>query len=517
MSLAATDLPGTKSPLDGRDLPPVAWSDPASVKGAIDAARAAQPAWAALRQSERNDLVRAIGRRLLEKRAEVAEIQEAETGRPQTSFLVSEMLSLLNHVEGAISVCAQATATERVRLSPIDFPGKRLQIEAVPRGVVAIIAPWNYPVSNFFKSLWPALLSGNAVVLKPSEWTPRTGAWLAEQCQAVLPAGVVQLVQGGGDVGAALIDGGADSLVFTGSLATGRKVAARCAERMVPCSAELGGKDPAIVLADADLERTAAGIAFYGIGNSGQDCSSVERVYVENAVADAFVARLGQIVGAIKVADGTGAGDIGPLMNPNQLRIVTEHVEDAVAKGARVVCGGRPTGQGTGYLPTVLDGCTNDMRVMREETFGPVLPVCRVQDAEEAVAHANDTDYGLCGSVWTKDVAKGEALVKRIHVGVAMVNSHSFTGTMAEPPWNGTKGTGTGIANSKHAYHSFVRRRTLLVDKNASPDAWWFPVDQDLTAFANAVCSRALGNFWALFTLLPLLGKRTKTVKAFGK
>jgi acyl-CoA reductase-like NAD-dependent aldehyde dehydrogenase len=307
-------------------------------------------------------------------------------------------------------------------------------------------------------------------------------------------------------------------VVFTGSVPTGRKVALKAAERLIPCSLELGGKDAAVVLADCDLERTVAGVAQWGFHNAGQNCAAVERVYVEERVADAFVERLGKLADKLKVADtGGGPADLGPLQNARQLEIVERHVEDARAKGAVIVAGGERTGQGYGYRPTVIDRCTDEMLVMKEETFGPVLAVARVKDEAEAVRRANDSEYGLAGSVWTKDLPKGQRVARMLDVGVAYVNNHSFTGgAVPELPWTGVKQTGYGVAGSRHAYSTFVRRRALLTDGAKAPDPWWMPIDGTLADFGEAIVERSLGSLGAFVKLGGLLGKRVKAIKALA-
>lgn len=504
----------TQNPADGSKLDEVRATARDDVAAVVSRARKAQPGWAARSLRERAELLKALGRDLLEHRAEALAIMSGETGRGETECLMSEMVGIPDFVKQAIRAAEKALAPEKIKLSALDYPGKKATVELLPRGVIGIIAPWNYPLSNFFKSLFPALLAGNAVVLKPSEHTPRTGAWLADRANAVLPKDLVGLVQGGGEVGEALLEAAIDGIVFTGSVRTGKRVAARAGEKLIPCSVELGGKDAAIVLADCDLERTVAGIAQWGIHNAGQNCAAIERVYVERSIADEFVRRLGRFVGSLQVAPGDGPTDLGPLQNDAQLAIVERHVADAKQKGAKLICGGERTGKGLGYSPTVLDQCTTEMDVVREETFGPVIAVTRVKDAEEALALANDSVYGLNGSVWTTDIERGTELAKRMEVGVALVNNHSITGILPETPWTGVKDTGFGVASSRHAYHVFTRPRTLFVDRARAPDPWWMPANPDLAALGDALVARGLGGgLGVLFKLAGLVGRRAKAIR----
>ena len=508
--------PGSVNPADLRALEPVKRSTVDDVKAAVAAARAAQITWGALPFATRAQHVKALGQAILAKADALAKTMSDETGRSMVECKASELTSLAPYIDVAIEVAKGALKPSKVRLSALDFPGKKGVTEALPRGVIGVIAPWNYPLSNFWKSLYPALLSGNGVVLKPSEHTPRTGTALAAICADTLPKGLVGLVHGAGDVGQALIDE-VDAIVFTGSVPSGRQVAARAAARLIPSSLELGGKDAALVLADCDLERTAIGVAQWAMHNCGQNCAAIERVYVEDAIADRFVEALTRVVAKLKVSTGND-GDLGPLQNQQQLELVERHVEQAKSKGAKVTTGGRREGIGFGYAPTVIDGCTDDMDVVRDETFGPVVAVIRVKDAEEALARANASRYGLNGSVWTKNLARGEALVKRMAVGVGYVNNHGFAGILADVPWTGTKDSGPGVAASAYSYGVFTRPRTVIVDSGKNPDPWWVPANAELTAFVDALIARGQGGgLGVLLKLGGLVKKRATAIRELVK
>ena len=512
-----TPPPGTFSPRDATPLPPVPETSVSDIAAIVARAREAQKGWGRRDLESRGAALERFVRRVLERADEVAKIVEEETGKSVTDTLINEVVPLGPYLPAALREARAALAPVKVKLSPLEYPGKRATTELVPRGVVAIIAPWNYPLSNFYKPLFPALLAGNAVVMKPSEYTPRTAAWLREQLEAELPAGLVGIVQGGGAVGAALLESGVDAATFTGSVASGKKVAARAGELLIPVSVELGGKDAAIVLADCDLDRTLVGIAQWALHNCGQNCAAIERVYVEEAIADEFVARLGKLVGKLHVAPEGAHADIGPLQNHQQLEVVKRHVEDALERGAKLVTGGDETGVGLGFWPTVLDDCDESMEVMAEETFGPVIAVRRVREAEEALRLANASPYGLNGSVWTRNIARGEDLARRLEVGVALVNNHAFTGSMAHVPWTGIKDTGFGIAAGRFAYHTFARPRTIFVDSGSRPDPWWFPMNADLREMADLLIQRSLGSVGAMLKLAALVPRRVKAVERLAR
>jgi acyl-CoA reductase-like NAD-dependent aldehyde dehydrogenase len=340
----------------------------------------------------------------------------------------------------------------------------------VPVGVVGVIGPWNYPLTNSFGDCIPAIAAGNAVILKPSEVTPLTALLMAECTRECgLPEGIYQVAPGFGETGAALIDA-VDFVMFTGSTATGKKVMERAAKTLTPVALELGGKDPMLVLADADLERAANAAVHYSMQNAGQTCISTERVYVEAPVYDEFVSLVTRKIGELRqgAPRGRGSVDLGAVIHPPQSDIVESHVRDAVDKGARVVAGGhRRDGGGHFYEPTVLLDVDHTMDAMREETFGPTMPIMKVADAEEGVRLSNDSPYGLAASVWTKDVAKGERLARQIEAGAVTVNDAQINYVALELPMGGWKSSGIGSRHGADGIRKYTRKQALVVTRFA--------------------------------------------------
>jgi acyl-CoA reductase-like NAD-dependent aldehyde dehydrogenase len=361
----------------------------------------------------------------------------------------------------------------------------------------------------------PALLTGNAVVLKPSEYTPRTSAWLADRLAAELPEGLIGVVQGDGQVGAQLIDAGIDACVFTGSSRTGAEVRLHCASRGIVASIEMGGKDPAIMLADCDRERTVAGITHWALSNVGQACGAIEIAYVDRQIADDIVARLRRAWVQLRTGPGDFASlDVGPLANQRQLDIVMAQVEDARSKGAKVVCGGEHQ-EGLFYPPTLLDHCDERMTVLKEETFGPVLAIVRTDGAMDAIRRANRCSFGLGASIWTRDVERGKRLAERLEYGVVNINNHAFSGSVPALPWSGVRDTGFSVANGADALSTFVRPRTLIVDQSRDPELYWLPYDRTLWEVADVLADAQIGRVERLWRLPLAIRRRVARVRAF--
>ena len=484
------------------------------VRRAVARARAAQQRWRLEPLSVRAAALTRAAKEMLRRRAEVIALARDEMGKVDAEGLFIEALGPLDNLSAWTRVVEEAASRQPVRLNPINFPRKKAYVDLVPRGVVGVIAPWNFPVAGLYRPVFPALLTGNGLVVKPSEFTPRTSAWLIERLAAELPPGLAAVVQGDGRAGAALIDAGIDACVFTGSPQTGRKVRLQCAERGIPSSIEMGGKDGAIVLADCDLERTVAGITHWTLANAGQACGAIEIAYVDERIADAFVAAMKRAWTKLRVGVGRRV-DVAPLGNRRQLDVVIAHVEDARAKGAVVVCGGAQVGDGLGYAPTLLDRCDARMKVVRDETFGPVLAVVRVSGAAEAIQHINEGRYGLGASIWTSDVARAERLAERLDVGVVNVNNHSITGAMPSLPWSGTRETGYGVANGPQSLSTFVRPRTTIIDRATGPEMYWMPFDDALLELGDILADVQLMRLERVWRLPLLMRARVKKVREF--
>ena len=451
------------------------------VEDAVSRARTAQPAWGCLSYRNRARYILKARRLLYERQDEIVNLISDETGKPQFEALATEVLPMLDLMSHYASKAEKILKDERFFLAV--FRNKRSLITHEPLGVVGIISPWNFPFAIPAGQTVMALMGGNAVVLKPSEYTPIVGAAIQKLfLDAGLPSGVLELVQGAGPTGAALVDAQVDKIVFTGSGRTGRKIAIRAAERLLPVVLELGGKDPMIVCEDAPFERTVSGAVWGAFACCGQVCASVERLYVEEPIADKFINAVVEEAKKLRVGPSLGcSNDIGPLSNENQLRIVCEHVEDAVKKGAKVLTGGSRREDLGGYFfePTVLVNVNDTMKVMTEETFGPVLPIKVVRDDDEAVREANNSRYGLLASVWTGDKERGRRLARRIEAGTVIINDAVYTHGAAATPWFGVKESGLGVTHGSAGLFEFVKMKHVNWGVwEPNHDIWWFPYSQ---------------------------------------
>ncbi len=472
---------GIRSPATREQVSEITVQSAADVQAAIARARRAQKDWAALPVAERATIVSRAVDILVERREEVAKTIIDETGKTRLESLMMEVLPGCDFINFWAARAEEELADEKRKVHGYLKPFKKLLVHYRPLGVVGIITPWNGPFSLAINPTVQALLAGNAVILKPSEVAPYSGAWAVDLLrEAGVPEDVAQVVHGDGETGAALVNGGVQKISFTGSVATGKKIAAACAAQLIPCTLELGGKDPMIVCADANLERAAGGAVFNSMLNTGHVCMGVERIYVVESVADEFERLVEEKVRAVRYGAGPDA-EVGSVFWDKQLPIIESHVEDAKERGAEIPVGGEAdTNGGLFYKPTFMRNLDHSMEIMRKETFGPIVAVMRVKDEEEAIRLANDSDYGLSGSVWTKDIDKGIAIAKRLDTGSVVINDASMMYGVPEAPFGGLKDSGLGQVNGLGALRSYTHAQPIAIDRwGIKRERVWYPQTED--------------------------------------
>ncbi|HYP56373.1 MAG TPA: aldehyde dehydrogenase family protein [Solirubrobacterales bacterium] len=493
-----TDSIEVVNPATGERIADLPVDSPAGVAATVARVRGNQPAWEGLGIEGRYRWLARLRDWLLDNEERVLDTMQAETGKVRGDT-AAETIYLADLINFYGAKAAKFIGDETVRPHSALMATKKLMVQHRPYPVVGVISPWNFPLALALGDALPALQAGAAVVIKPSEFTPLgideiVRAWKEE----IGGPDVFDRVHGTGETGGALIDH-VDFVQFTGSDRTGRKVMARAAETLTPVSLELGGKDPMIVLDDADLDRAANAAAWGSMFNSGQVCLSVERVYVEEAVYDDFVARLTREVGKLRQgADGrVPRKDIGAMTSPNQADVVEDHVEDAIASGARALTGGkRADGPGDYFEPTVLVDVDHSMKVMREETFGPVVGVMKVRDEEEALRFANDTPYGLAASVFGEK-RRAERLGRQIEAGAVNVNDVIVNYVAMDVPMGGWKQSGIGFRHGEYGIKKYCRPESVIVTRFAGKrEPTWYPYTRSRRGLVSRIARAFNARDW---------------------
>jgi acyl-CoA reductase-like NAD-dependent aldehyde dehydrogenase len=492
--MAATAIPvdtiPSIDPATGKILAQFERTLPEVLPEVLSRAHAAQSGWRALPIEKRCAQLRELCDCMMASHDVLANAVVAESGKPRVEALFADLFVALDTAQYFSKSGAKLLRSERVPHHSSAGKAKSGRLIYEPVGVIGIISSWNYPLAIPMSQIIPAVAAGNAVVCKTSDFTPQCGALIQKLfLDAGFPKNLVTVVQGGGEVGQALIDAGADKIMFTGSVATGRRVAEACAKKLIPSVLELGGKDAMIVLADANLEVAASAAVWGSYTNCGQVCLSVERLFVEQAVAEKFLALCVEKTKKLRLGPGCDpATDVGPLIRPRHLQRMSDLVADAVARGARVLCGGKPRADlGPNFFePTVIAGVNSAMRLFQEETFGPILAVQVVKDSEEAIASANISTFALAASVWTGDAKRGQAIAVRLRAGAVMVNDAISYFGIAEAPHGGCGASGWGRTHGRAGLLEMVQTKYIDVDRLPGHEKpWWYRYGADLEHAAD--------------------------------
>ena len=536
MSAAITAGPGVNeivstNPATGEEVGRARVTTPHEVRESVERARAAFAEWKQTPFSERRRLVMNAREVILAEMDEIAHLISDESGKPFGEAIAMEIAPVLDLMQYIARNAEKMLRPKGVGIGLYGLLGRVSKIVYHPLGVIGVIPAWNYPFSIPLGETAVALMAGNAVVIKPSELTPLVGIKIGEIFEkAGAPKGLVQIVTGGGETGSALVESAPDKIMFTGSVATGKKILAASAKNMTPVVLELGGKDPMIVFEDANLELAAGAAVWGAFCNAGQSCSSVERLYVHESIAEELTRKIVEKTRELKQGPGDREDvSVGPMSSERQAKIVEDHVNDFREAGAKIEIGGRrctspyvSTG-GTRdadndtlfYEPTVISGATNNMRPMQEETFGPTLPIATFKTEEEAIRLANDSEFGLTASVWTRDRARGRRVAEKIEAGSVCINEVLYTHGIGQTPWGGFKNSGRGRTHGREGLMELVQPQHIHINRIALlPDAWWMPYTSTaVETFRGFATKFASGSVVKTAGLLPQLWKRIKELR----
>lgn len=486
-----------KSPVTLERIGEFECATPEEVRAAVARARKAQREWAERSFEDRAAFLWRLVDAFVARQEEIIDLVIQETGKPRNEAVSMEVMAPCMQISHYAKHASRYLATKKRRASGLMRFTKKVSLVYQPLGVVGLITPWNGPVALAANPLAQALMAGNAVVHKPSEVTPLSALLVEELTRdAGFPPDLYQVIQGDGETGAALLEAGVDKISFTGSVATGRKVGEACGRNLIPCTLELGGKDAMIVCADADLDRAADGAVRGSFFNTGHYCCGTERVYVPESIYDDFVEKVVAQTRQLKQTD-SGEGDVGAVFWDKQMDIIEAHMADARTKGARVLVGGERNRSLSGYFfpPTVVVDVDHEMDLMRQETFGPVIAIQKVKDEEEAIGLANDSDYGLSGNVWTRDLERGEKLAERVKTGSVSINDIAVTYGIPEAPFGGVKASGVGQVNGEVGIRGYCHVHPIITDTGKKAQGG-YPYTIESAARMQKAVRLLFGNKW---------------------
>jgi succinate-semialdehyde dehydrogenase/glutarate-semialdehyde dehydrogenase len=500
----------TRNPATGEKLASIHRGGPEEIDAAVAAAQKAFLHWGGLPPKERQKHLAKLLEAVRTSHDDLSRLIALEQGKPVAEARALDLVPAADALRYLSRYAEELLASKPVDYEQILFAHKTASFRFEPLGVIAVITPWNFPFAIPMVELAACLAAGNTVVLKPASATAQTGLAIGELCRkAGLPPGVVNVVTATGpDVDRLLEHPAVAKILFTGSVETGAHVMRKASKNVTPFVLELGGKDAAVVAADADLERTANGLVWGAFANAGQACGSIERVYAVRSVFDELVERVVAKTRSLRQGDPLAeATDVGPMTTADQRDFVDAQVREAVSQGARALTGGeRPSGKGFWFPPTVLVDVNHGMRVMREETFGPVLPIVAVDSLDEAIALANDSEFGLTASGWTRSAKTGRKLVEELRTGTVTINDHLFSFGEPTATWGGLGKSGIGRSHGVHGLMELVNVKHVSVDFQDSHAApWWYPYDGAFQEFMKKA-----------FGLLYARDARTKMIDGFG-
>jgi succinate-semialdehyde dehydrogenase/glutarate-semialdehyde dehydrogenase len=492
--MAATAVPvdalPSLNPATGETLGYFEKTPPLLLPQIVTRAREARKSWAKLPIEDRCELLRSLCERIMASRDALADAIVVESGKPRVEALFADVFVAADTAKYFWQHAERLLRPESVPHHNLAAKAKSGTLTYEPFGVIGIISSWNYPLAIPVSQIVPALAAGNAIVCKTSEFTPQCGALIEKLfTDARFPPNLVTIVQGGSEVGQALIDATPDKIIFTGSVATGRRVAEACAKQLIPSVLELGGKDAMIVLSDADLEVASSAAVWGSYTNCGQVCLSVERLFVEESIREPFATLCVEKTRKLRLGPGNDPStDVGPLIRPQHVHRMVELVDDAIARGATILCGGGPRRDlGPNFFePTVMVDVDSTMRLSQEETFGPILAIQTVSNAEDAVAKANDSPFALAASVWTRNASRGTAIAQQLRAGAVMVNDLISYFAIAEAPHGGCGASGWGRTHGKAGLLEMVQSKYIDIDRLPHREKpWWYRYGPDLERAAD--------------------------------
>jgi succinate-semialdehyde dehydrogenase/glutarate-semialdehyde dehydrogenase len=511
------------NPATGELVGTVPTITPDQVEAVVDEIKQVQPFWAELSFADRARYIRRAADVVVERKDEIASLITAEQGKVRTEAFSMEVLTSVDGMIWSADNAEEILGDEKIKATQVFAKTRKMKFQYQPIGVIGVISPWNYPWLLAMDEICTALMAGNGVIFKPASLTCLIGQMMQEVFdEAGLPEGLMRTVHGGGRVGAAMVDSPkVGKIFFTGSVEVGRGIGEACAKQLKGATLELGGKDPMIVLSDANMTHAINGAAWGGFANMGQTCAGIERVYVMHDVAPKFIDGVVARAKSLKIGDPNDwSTEITAMTDENQFKIVNELVDDAIAHGATKLCGGPipreelPDGlDGNYYAPTVLTGVNHGMRIMKEEIFGPVLPIVTVDTEDEAVALANDSEFGLGACVWTADTDKAYSIATRLEAGNVWINDHMYSAGLCQCSWGGQKDSGIGRSHSKFGFYEAAEIKVIAQTPTREASMWVYPyadtVGPAIRSTVDLLYARGKNRFSTLKEGSPALGKMT--------